>query len=148
MRGGDFIAGTVVIAIPKRVLLADLVESRNRYTFTSQQLSAYGTFELQILEELLRRPRSAGTMALLEDGMRQDLRQNRVAGAQFLRPKYCPSSPNSTPRSAPSSSVSGCSGGVARIRTSRRTDAAEMPVQSNTLAILSISTPSLATRSW
>jgi uncharacterized RDD family membrane protein YckC len=67
MRGGDFIAGTVVIAIPKRMLLADLVESRNRYTFTTQQLGAYGIFELQILEELLRRPRSAETMALLED---------------------------------------------------------------------------------
>ena len=67
MRGGDFIAGTVVIAIPKRVLLADLVESRNRYTFTPQQLGAYGAFELQILEELLRRPRSAQTVTLLED---------------------------------------------------------------------------------
>lgn len=66
MRGRDFIAGTVVIAIPKRMLLADLVESSNRYTFTTQQLGAYGTFELQILEELLRRPRSAETMALLE----------------------------------------------------------------------------------
>jgi uncharacterized RDD family membrane protein YckC len=67
MRGGDFIAGTVVIAIPKRVLLADLVESRNRYIFTPQQLGVYGAFELQILEELLRRPRSADTMTLLED---------------------------------------------------------------------------------
>ena len=67
MRGGDFIAGTVVIAIPKRVLLADLVDSRNRYTFTPEQLCAYGAFELEILEELLRRPRSAETMTLLQD---------------------------------------------------------------------------------
>jgi uncharacterized RDD family membrane protein YckC len=67
MRGGDFIAGTVVIAIPKRLLLADLVESRHRYGFTPQQLDAYGAFELQILEELLRRPRSAETMTLLAD---------------------------------------------------------------------------------
>jgi uncharacterized RDD family membrane protein YckC len=67
MRGGDFIAGTIVIAIPKRALLADLVEGRNRYSFSSQQLAAYGAFELQILEELLRRSRSAQTMALLTE---------------------------------------------------------------------------------
>jgi len=67
MRGGDFIAGTVVIAIPKRLLLADLVESHLRYGFTPPQLDAYGAFELQILEELLRRPRSAETMTLLAD---------------------------------------------------------------------------------
>jgi len=67
MRGGDFIAGTFVIAIPKRMLLADLVESRNRYDFSHQQLAAYGAFELQILEELLRRPRSVRTAALLAE---------------------------------------------------------------------------------
>jgi hypothetical protein len=67
MRGGDFIAGTIVIAIPKRALLADLVGGRDRYGFSSQQLAAYGAFELQILEELLRRPRSAQTMALLTE---------------------------------------------------------------------------------
>jgi uncharacterized RDD family membrane protein YckC len=67
MRGGDFIAGTIVIAIPKRALLADLVESVNCYGFSSRQLAAYGAFELQILEELLRRPRSGQTMALLTE---------------------------------------------------------------------------------
>jgi hypothetical protein len=65
MRGGDFIAGTIVIAIPKRALLADLVESSSQYGFTSRQLAAYGAFELQILEELLRRPRSGQTTTLL-----------------------------------------------------------------------------------
>ena len=67
MRAGDFIAGTIVIAIPKRLLLADLVETKATYHFTTAQLAAYGAFELQILEELLRRPRSAETMALLAD---------------------------------------------------------------------------------
>jgi uncharacterized RDD family membrane protein YckC len=67
MRAGDFIAGTIVIAIPKRLLLADLVETSNTYAFNSAQLAAYGAFELQVLEELLRRPRSAETMALLAD---------------------------------------------------------------------------------
>jgi uncharacterized RDD family membrane protein YckC len=67
MRGGDFIAGTIVIAIPKRALLADLVESANLYGFSTPQLAAYGAFELQILEELLRRPRTAQTMTLLTE---------------------------------------------------------------------------------
>jgi uncharacterized RDD family membrane protein YckC len=67
MRGGDFIAGTIVIAIPKHALLADLVENGNRYSFSSRQLAAYGAFELQVLEELLRRPRSAQTMAVLTE---------------------------------------------------------------------------------
>jgi uncharacterized RDD family membrane protein YckC len=67
MRGGDFIAGTIVIAIPKRALLADLVESGTLYGFSTPQLAAYGAFELQILEELLRRPRSAQTVALLTE---------------------------------------------------------------------------------
>lgn len=67
MRGGDFIAGTVVIALPRRALLADLVESRTRYGFSSAQLKAYGAFELQVLEELLRRPRSPQTLVLLNE---------------------------------------------------------------------------------
>lgn len=56
MRAGDLIAGTMVIAVPKRLLLADLVEQTARYVFTDRQLSSYGAFELQVLEELLRRP--------------------------------------------------------------------------------------------
>ena len=55
MRAGDLIAGTMVIAVPKRMLLADLVEHAARFVFTDRQLGAYGAFELQVLEELLRR---------------------------------------------------------------------------------------------
>lgn len=63
LRAGDIIAGTQVISIPKRVLLKDLaVESDERnlaaYKFTHDQLDIYGNFELQVLEELLRRPES------------------------------------------------------------------------------------------
>ncbi|HVJ51695.1 MAG TPA: RDD family protein [Aliidongia sp.] len=54
LRGGDLIAGTMVIALPKRVLLGDLVEAKLRYRFSEPQLAAYGAFELQVLEELLR----------------------------------------------------------------------------------------------
>jgi uncharacterized RDD family membrane protein YckC len=58
MRGGDLIAGTMVIALPKRALSSDLAEGAVQFTFTDQQLKAYGAFELQVLEELLRRPDS------------------------------------------------------------------------------------------
>ena len=67
MRGGDFIAGTIVIALPRRALLADLVDGHTRYGFSSEQLAAYGAFELQVLEELLRRPRSPQTVTLLAE---------------------------------------------------------------------------------
>ena len=55
MRGGDLIAGTLVISLPKRILARDLVEAQARYSFPEQQLRTYGAFELQVLEELLRR---------------------------------------------------------------------------------------------
>jgi uncharacterized RDD family membrane protein YckC len=67
LRGGDLIAGTMVIALPRRVLLSDLVEKTSRFRFTERQLAAYGAFELQVLEELLRRPASAETDRLLQE---------------------------------------------------------------------------------
>jgi uncharacterized RDD family membrane protein YckC len=67
MRGGDLIAGTMVIAIPKRPLSGDLVEGSLHFSFARQQLRAYGAFELQVLEELLRRPDSADTTRLLNE---------------------------------------------------------------------------------
>jgi len=67
MRAGDFIAGTIVIAVPRRVLLADLVDATVHYAFTERQLRAYGAFELQILEELLRRPEGEDTRRVKRD---------------------------------------------------------------------------------
>jgi hypothetical protein len=59
LRVGDLIAGTIVLAVPRPVLLIDLVaptrgESRARIAFTQQQLEVYGVFELQVLEQVLR----------------------------------------------------------------------------------------------
>ena len=54
-RGGDLIGGTIVIALPRRVLLDDLVAPAAGFSFTDKQLAAYGAFELQILEDVLRR---------------------------------------------------------------------------------------------
>lgn len=67
MRGGDLIAGTVVIALPKRALLSDLAESTLQFAFTTAQLQAYGAFELQVLEELLRRRPSEETERVLDE---------------------------------------------------------------------------------
>jgi uncharacterized RDD family membrane protein YckC len=67
LRGGDMIAGTMLIALPKRVLLNDLVEQPAKFKFTEPQLRAYGAFELQVLEELLRRPETSKEMQVLTE---------------------------------------------------------------------------------
>jgi uncharacterized RDD family membrane protein YckC len=67
MRGGDLIAGTILISLPKRTLSIDLVEKTAKFSFTEQQLRAYGAFELQVLEELLRRPDSPDTLRVLSE---------------------------------------------------------------------------------
>jgi uncharacterized RDD family membrane protein YckC len=67
MRGGDLIAGTMVIALPKRVLAGDLVEKTAQFSFTDQQLRAYGAFELQVLEELLRHPETPDSARVLNE---------------------------------------------------------------------------------
>jgi uncharacterized RDD family membrane protein YckC len=67
MRVGDLIAGTMVISLPKRVLSSDLVENAVQFTFTEQQLRAYGAFELQVLEELLRRPDTPESVRVLNE---------------------------------------------------------------------------------
>ncbi|HLH89834.1 MAG TPA: RDD family protein [Xanthobacteraceae bacterium] len=67
MRAGDLIAGTMVIALPRQRLLGDLVEARARFVFADDQLEAYGKRELQVLEDLLRRPNDRETQVLLRD---------------------------------------------------------------------------------
>jgi uncharacterized RDD family membrane protein YckC len=67
MRAGDFVAGTIVIAMPRQRLLGDLVETTVRFAFTERQLQAYGALELQVLEELLRRPDAAATTQLFRE---------------------------------------------------------------------------------
>ena len=72
LRAGDIIAGTLVIAMPKRVLVSDLSTTavktvQSPYSFTPEQLSIYGNFELQVLEELLRHPDTPGERKLQQD---------------------------------------------------------------------------------
>lgn len=72
LRVGDLVAGTVVVAEPRPVLLDDLAETAQRtraadeYTFTGEQLEIYGIEELQVLEEVLRRPEAAHRDRLLQ----------------------------------------------------------------------------------
>jgi uncharacterized RDD family membrane protein YckC len=62
LRAGDLVAGTLVVREPKIILAADMVEKGSRtldaevpeFVFTQKQLDAYGVFELQTLEALLR----------------------------------------------------------------------------------------------
>ncbi|MDR2179334.1 MAG: RDD family protein [Synergistaceae bacterium] len=66
LRAGDMIAGTMVIMMPRRRLLDDLSASSTAgYSFTPEQLAVYGAFELQVLEELLRRPQTEESDRLL-----------------------------------------------------------------------------------
>jgi uncharacterized RDD family membrane protein YckC len=67
LRAGDMLAGTIVVALPKRALLPDLYVPTTNFTFTDRQLRSYGAFELQILEEVLRRPPSRETTTLHAD---------------------------------------------------------------------------------
>lgn len=75
LRAGDLLAGTLVVRAPHVPLLDDLAESALRarslptkaaedpgsvYTFTTSQLDVYGTYELQVLEEVLRQDLHVG----------------------------------------------------------------------------------------
>ncbi len=62
LRVGDMVAGTIVVLRPRSMLLADLGGASERrsvkygsiFRFTEEQMSVYGIYELQVLEELLR----------------------------------------------------------------------------------------------
>ena len=95
LRAGDLIGGTIVIAMPKKVLLDDLASDRTAYAFTDEQLQRYGILELQILEEVLRRPETFETDELLADIAQKVQRKIHWTGAfapqrsrTFLRDFY------------------------------------------------------------
>ena len=68
-RIGDLLAGTIVVVRPRATLLADLgrapADAPGRvpsatHVFTDEQLDVYGIYELQVLEEVLRRGKGPG----------------------------------------------------------------------------------------
>ncbi|MFO1056731.1 MAG: RDD family protein [Dongiaceae bacterium] len=58
LRAGDLAAGTLVIAVPRRLLLDDIAQERRRFAFDETQLALYGEEELAVLDHVLRRPAS------------------------------------------------------------------------------------------
>ena len=77
LRIGDLIAGTIVVRAPRPVLAPDLAASiaaagPQGYNFTEQQLAAYGIYELQRLEQVLRdaTPMLPGRMRREDDPVR------------------------------------------------------------------------------
>jgi uncharacterized RDD family membrane protein YckC len=56
LRAGDLIGGTIVIAMPRRILAEDLTRDAHAFEFTQDQLHHYGVKELQVLEDVLRQP--------------------------------------------------------------------------------------------
>ena len=71
LRMGDIVAGTWVVKSPRFALAPDLAGAANRsvftpaFTFTPEQVNAYGVKELEILEDVLRRrdPRTLKAVA-------------------------------------------------------------------------------------
>jgi uncharacterized RDD family membrane protein YckC len=79
LRAGDLLSGTIVIAMPKAELLPDLSGDGGEapglhYSFTKGQLSVYGSYELHILEEILRRAEEGITLRAIHKAA------SRVAG--------------------------------------------------------------------
>jgi hypothetical protein len=72
LRVGDIVAGTMVVRLPRPILLPDLsaapapgARAAVERAFTPEQLSLYGIYELQVLEELLRRDDGPGTRSAM-----------------------------------------------------------------------------------
>ena len=120
MRGGDLIAGTMVISLPKRVLSSDLVEKTVRFAFTEQQLRAYGAFELQVLEELLRHPDKPESTRVLNEVCDKICRKIGWSEPVPAGRGRCRSCASSTPPSARFSSASSSTARCAPTNTRNR----------------------------
>ena len=91
LRVGDLLAGTWVISAPKRILGAELLGEREEaplFLFTDEQLDAYGVFELQTLERVLREG-NAEAMATVSWTIRQKIGLGEIrSDAEFLNAYY------------------------------------------------------------
>jgi len=54
LRAGDLLAGTWVVRVPRRPLLPELSADVEENAFTEAELDAYGVFELETLEQVIR----------------------------------------------------------------------------------------------
>ena len=78
LRVGDMVAGTWVVTVPRTVLMPDLAETQATaqtpadafgpgFAFSDRQLDIYGIYELQVLEDALRKPPSDPADRTLEE---------------------------------------------------------------------------------
>lgn len=96
LRAGDIAGGTMVVASPEARLLEDQAgEGGDAFTFTDAQLDAYGNYELQVLEEVLRRRKESGdarASAAVAEAVRKKIRWERPLPVaeidRFLRDFY------------------------------------------------------------
>ncbi len=98
LRVGDLIAGTIVVRSPKPVLMPDLARSaekrKARFEFSEKQLDMYGVFELQVLEDVLRRrgPERRESLQVVADKIMRkiawDSKRREVDPEDFLRDFY------------------------------------------------------------
>ncbi len=87
LRAGDIVAGTWVVAAPKAALLPDMAsaaadhavarpaDAPSPYVFTIEQIDAYGIYELQTLEAVLRQdgPNVGATRAVVCERIRRKI---------------------------------------------------------------------------
>jgi uncharacterized RDD family membrane protein YckC len=68
LRVGDLLAGTWVIQTRPKKLVSDLAsaDAMRRYVFTEDQLNAYGVYELETLETILRQSEPAARLTVAE----------------------------------------------------------------------------------
>jgi len=81
LRAGDLIGGTIVIAVPKRILAEDLATETHTFEFTTEQLQHYGIKELQVLEDVLRQPHNTDSARL-----RREISERIVRRIGWTRP--------------------------------------------------------------
>lgn len=79
LRIGDLVGGTLVVRIPRALLLPDVAGAPQaaELTFTDAQLDVYGIKELQVLEDVLRRaadPGGADLAARVADPIQKKIR--------------------------------------------------------------------------
>ncbi len=92
LRAGDLIAGTWVIETERSKAGDDLMQvaaaARDSYRFTPAELSVYGQFELQRLEEVLRRNEWEATVTVAAAVRRKIGRPPATDDTQFLSAYY------------------------------------------------------------
>lgn len=95
MRAGDLIAGTIVLYRPRPVLDQELADGKRAFAFSTRHLEAYGAYELQVLEDILRRASRPDRRKTREDVTRRIVRkigyETRISTAEtdnFLEDFY------------------------------------------------------------